>query len=71
MAIAEPVDLTLLIPTSVATFEGHELPVPARCEDYLENEYGDWRQLPLPELRRTHLPERLVFSDGSEWSRRS
>ncbi|HJB49346.1 MAG TPA: LicD family protein [Candidatus Olsenella excrementigallinarum] len=68
---AEPVDLTLLIPTSVATFEGHELPVPARCEDYLENEYGDWRQLPPPELRRTHLPERLVFSDGSEWSQRS
>lgn len=66
---AAPVDLELLVPVSKATFEAHELPVPARCCDYLENEYGDWRQLPPPEQRRTHLPERLVFSDGSEWAR--
>lgn len=66
---AAPVGLEQLVPTKTATFEGHELPVPARCEEYLENEYGDWRQLPPPEQRRTHLPQRLVFSDGSEWAR--
>lgn len=66
---AAPVGLELLVPTSTATFEGHTLPVPARCADYLKNEYGDWRQLPPPEQRRTHLPERLVFSDGSTWAR--
>lgn len=66
----EPVELDLLVPTSLAVFEGHRFPVPRRCEDYLENEYGNWRQLPPPGQRRTHLPERLVFSDGSEWERR-
>lgn len=63
-----PVGTELLVPTSVAVFEGHELPAPALVEKYLENEYGNWRELPAPENRRTHLPQRLVFSDGSEWA---
>lgn len=63
----DPVPRDLIVPTSMAPFEGHELPVPARLHEYLESEYGDWRTLPAPEDRRTHLPERLVFSDGSEW----
>ena len=63
----DPVEENLLVPPSRASFEGHELPVPARLHDYLEHDYGDWRTLPAPEDRRSHLPERLVFSDGSEW----
>ena len=63
----DPVAESLIIPTSTAPFEGHELPVPAKLHDYLESEYDDWRKLPAPEDRHTHLPERLVFSDGTEW----
>ena len=63
----EPAEKDMLVPPTHALFEGHELPVPARLYDYLELQYGDWRQLPAPEDRHTHLPERLVFSDGSEW----
>lgn len=65
----EPIEKDVLVPPSTATFEGHELPVPARCEEYLTTWYGDWRQLPPPEARHTHLPRRLVFSDGSSWVR--
>lgn len=60
-------DVALLVPPSRASFEGHEMPAPGRLEDYLEFWYGDWRTLPAPENRHTHLPERVVFSDGAEW----
>lgn len=63
----DPVAKELLVPTGMAAFEGHELSVPARLHEYLEGCYGDWRKMPAPEDRHTHLPERLVFSDGTEW----
>ncbi len=65
----DPLDVGCLIPTGRAVFEGHELPVPQKLEQYLENMYGDWRQLPSPENRHTHLPLRLQFSDGTRWER--
>lgn len=63
----DPVARELLVPTVTASFEGHELSVPARLCDYLEGCYGDWHKMPAPADRHTHLPERLVFSDGTEW----
>lgn len=66
---AGPIEREVLVPPSGASFAGHELPVPARAEEYLTTWYGDWRKVPAPEDRHTHLPERLVFSDGCTWSR--
>ena len=65
----DPIARDVLIPPAMAAFEGHDLPVPAQLEKYLEIWYGDWRQLPPPEKRHTHLPERIVFSDGTRWER--
>ncbi|WP_102337357.1 LicD family protein [Collinsella provencensis] len=57
-----------LMPTATLVFEGTSFPVPAKWELYLERMYGDWRALPKPEDRRTHLPLRLVFEDGEVWT---
>lgn len=54
-------------PCQVANFEGHMLPIPNMVEDYLKNIYGDWRRLPPIDERRTHLPKKIVFSDGEVW----
>ncbi|MBQ6438107.1 hypothetical protein IJJ12_01845, partial [bacterium] len=35
-----------LLPTSVATFEGHEFYVPAHPEKILFEQYGDWYEFP-------------------------
>lgn len=67
----EPVAKEVLVPTVQATFEGNRLPVPGHCETYLETWYGDWRTLPDAEHRRTHLPEKIIFSDGSRWTGRA
>lgn len=56
-----------MVPPATASFCGHELPIAAKPESYLENMYGDWRAIPDPENRRTHLPEFLDFGDGSVW----
>lgn len=37
-------------------FEGHQLPVPERCEKYLTNMYGNYMELPSPEQRHGHNP---------------
>lgn len=63
----KPVSQGTLVPPSTATFEGHELPVPCKPEAYLENMYGDWRKIPAPEERHTHLPLLLDFGDGTRW----
>ncbi len=63
----KPCSREVMMPTSTATFCGYELPVPARPDEYLTNMYGDWRQIPAPEDRRTHLPELLQFADGTSW----
>lgn len=63
----DPCPRDMLIPCGRATFCDMEFPVPRRLDSYLENMYGDWRKLPAPEERRTHLPQRLLFSDGTSW----
>ena len=63
----DPIKRDVLVPPARMTFEGHEMPVPAHCDEYLTLWYGDWRALPAPEDRHTHLPQRIVFSDGAEW----
>lgn len=60
-----------LLPPSNATFCGYQLPVPHDPEAYLTKTYGNWRQIPAPENRHTHLPLHLVFSDGTEWKSKS
>ena len=62
-----PVETCRILPPSTAAFEGHELPVPRDLEFYLENMYGDWRQIPAPGDRHTHLPLLLDFGDGTVW----
>ena len=63
----DPIAVDKLVPVSHATFEGNSLPVPRDPEFYLTNMYGDWRQIPAPEDRHTHLPLLLQFSDGALW----
>lgn len=57
----------VLFPVKFTQFEKTLLPIPANAEMVLELTYGDWRQLPPPEKRHTHKPEKLVFSDGEKW----
>lgn len=63
----EPLTTSDYLPCESAIFEGHELPVPHNVEKYLTAMYGDWRQLPAPEDRHTHLPLLLDFGDGEAW----
>lgn len=58
-----------LLPVAQVEFCGRDMPVPGNVLKYLEQCYGDWRQLPSPECRKTHLPEKLVFPDGTSWGR--
>lgn len=63
----KPCRMQDMVPPATASFCGHELPIAAKPESYLENMYGDWRAIPDLENRRTHLPEFLDFGDGSVW----
>lgn len=56
-----------IFPPAPASFEGHELLVPRRADHYLTLSFGDWRKLPAPEDRHTHLAKLLRFSDGTIW----
>ncbi len=53
----------VLVPTSTLEFEGIEFPAPAQPERYLEIMYGDWRELPPVEKRRTHAPVELYCGE--------
>lgn len=64
----DPIPVEKIVPVSTASFEGHSLPVARDPEFYLTNMYGDWRQIPAPEDRHTHLPLLLEFSDGTVWT---
>lgn len=66
----KPIAVTYLVPTQMASFEGYELPVPGKVEDYLCNLYDDWRKIPAPEDRHTHLPLLIDFGDGDIWEAR-
>lgn len=73
IAYAYPVlpgfDEEVLFPTADCEFCGHIFPGPHEIERYLTISYGDWSQLPDPADRKTHLPVKLVFSDGSNYEK--
>lgn len=54
----------VLFPTTTCFFEGVELPVPGKYEQYLESAYGQtWTELPPEEDRRNHAPVTLDFGE--------
>lgn len=63
----QPLTKEILFPTSAAVFCNRQFSVPGQLEYYLETMYGNWRELPAKEDRRSHLPLRLVFSNGESW----
>ena len=62
-----PISVDDILPTSRAKFEGRSYPVPKSTEIYLTTMYGDWRSIPAPEDRHTHLPLLIDFGDGHIW----
>lgn len=56
-----------VVPTTQQEFEGRLFPVPGNTEKYLTAMYGDWRKIPSPEERHTHLPLQIDFGDGEVW----
>lgn len=50
-----------LTPLETMEFEGRQIRVQANWHDYLTGLYGDYMQLPPPEKRKNHFPERLDF----------
>ena len=62
-----PFPIDAILPMATVQFEGHDFPAPGQTTAYLEATYGDWRALPAPEDRRTHLPKFLDFGDGTRW----
>lgn len=63
----DPFDLAGIFPTVDVAFEGGKFPAPRKTEEYLSNMYGDWREVPKPEDRHTHLPLFVDFGDGTQW----
>lgn len=63
----DPVPIDEILPVSSAEFEGRLYPVPRLAEKYLTTMYGDWRSIPAPEDRHTHLPLLIDFGDGEIW----
>lgn len=63
----EPVPVDEILPTSLALFEGKQYPVPRLTEKYLTTMYGDWKVIPAPEDRHTHLPLLIDFGNEEVW----
>ena len=51
----------VFLPPSRGTFEGHEVLLPADCDSYLRNLYGDYMQIPPEEKREKHHIIELRF----------
>ena len=62
-----PIPVSEILPASRAKFEGGYYPVPRLTDKYLTTMYGDWRSIPSPEERHTHLPLLIDFGDGDIW----
>lgn len=62
-----PVPVNEVLPTVQAEFEGKLYPVPRLTDKYLTTMYGDWRSIPAPGDRHTHLPLLIDFGDGDIW----
>ncbi len=45
---------SVYLPASKGVFEGNDVPLPADCNTYLRNLYGDYMQIPPPEKREKH-----------------
>lgn len=60
-AYGAPIPADVLLPTCLIEFEGKQLPCPGQVDRYLEIRYGDWRQLPPENQRKTHLPLVVEF----------
>lgn len=65
--VIDPIPVDEILPAVTAEFEGASYPVPRLTEKYLTNMYGDWRTLPAPEDRHTHLPLIIDFGNGEVW----
>ena len=57
-----------LLPVRTGAFCGKTYPIPRKAEKYLSQVYGTWAELPPVEKRKTHCPQYVRFSDGSDWS---
>lgn len=65
-----PLPVDEIFPTGEAEFEGLHFPVPRETDKYLTTMYGDWRKIPAPGDRHTHLPLFIDFGDGEQWGSR-
>lgn len=63
----EPIPVDEILPASQAQFEGKRYPVPKLTEKYLTTMYGDWKAIPAPEDRHTHLPLLIDFGNEEVW----
>lgn len=63
----DPISIDEILPASQAEFEGKSYPVPRLAEKYLTTMYGDWKSIPSPEDRHTHLPLLIDFGNGEIW----
>ena len=59
----------MVYPATSIKFMDSLFPAARNIDNYLTEMYGNWQDLPAPDARHTHLPVRLVFSDGTTWAK--
>ena len=57
-----PINIDVMLPTSYGEFEGEQVPLPNKAEEYLVFQYKDWQKLPPENRRRQHLFYRKIVS---------
>lgn len=57
----DPSDIT---PLGKQLFEGKLYPAPKNENRYLEAMYGNWQKIPDEADRKTHMPQKIVFTSG-------